>query len=282
MPIICQVQIALVPGAMLDPKRVATGLGITYERAAQALEQLRDASQTGQAGAGAAARPAVVEQAVRAITDNLLGSGDGYRPSSPELTIEECVTKLREQADDWTAQASGFGGERRLADFAKRLRDVSDELLARANYMALTEAGGRLREQLSNLLIRLDHELFGQLGETRFRDGAGNLKHGRFRPGPAERCVQPYTQDILEAIADVLGTEPAMLLSCRPEDSDTLFSVWDRIPKSGRRQALSVPCASSSGTDKSGKTPVKGEENRSNLRAASEAPEWAGCETGEV
>ena len=55
-----------------------------------------------------------------------------------------------------------------------------------------------------------------------------------------ERCVQPYTQDILEAIADVLGTEPAILLSCRPEESDTLFSVWERIPKAGRRQALAV------------------------------------------
>jgi transcriptional regulator with XRE-family HTH domain len=55
-----------------------------------------------------------------------------------------------------------------------------------------------------------------------------------------ERCVQPYTQDILEAIADVLGAEPATLLSYKPEESETLFSVWKRIPKSGRRQALAV------------------------------------------
>jgi transcriptional regulator with XRE-family HTH domain len=55
-----------------------------------------------------------------------------------------------------------------------------------------------------------------------------------------ERCIQPYTQDILEGVADVLDTEPGTLLSCKPEESDTLFSVWERIPKSGRRQALAV------------------------------------------
>ena len=55
-----------------------------------------------------------------------------------------------------------------------------------------------------------------------------------------ERCLQPYTQDILEAIAEVLRTEPALLLSCTPEDSATVISAWERIPMSGRRQALAV------------------------------------------
>ena len=55
-----------------------------------------------------------------------------------------------------------------------------------------------------------------------------------------EHCLQPYTQDLLEATAEVLKTKPATLLSCGPEECETVLSVWERIPKSGRRQALAV------------------------------------------
>jgi transcriptional regulator with XRE-family HTH domain len=55
-----------------------------------------------------------------------------------------------------------------------------------------------------------------------------------------ERSIQPYNQDLLEAVAEVLQTEPASLLTRRPEESDPVLSVWERIPKPRRRQALAV------------------------------------------
>jgi transcriptional regulator with XRE-family HTH domain len=55
-----------------------------------------------------------------------------------------------------------------------------------------------------------------------------------------ERTLQPYTQDILEAIAEILRTDPASLLTRRPDEEDPVFSLWERIPKSRRRQALAV------------------------------------------
>jgi transcriptional regulator with XRE-family HTH domain len=55
-----------------------------------------------------------------------------------------------------------------------------------------------------------------------------------------ERGVQPYTQDLLDAAAEVLQTEPAALLTHRPEHAAPLMSVWECIPKPRRRQALAV------------------------------------------
>jgi hypothetical protein len=133
--------------SMVDPKRVATGLGVTYERAAQALGQLREASQPGTAGAGAAPRPALVEQAIQAITENVLTSADKksrQSPASAGFTIEECVSKLSEQADHWATQAAGASDDPRPANFAERFRAAADALLVRADYVVITEAGGRL------------------------------------------------------------------------------------------------------------------------------------------
>ena len=55
-----------------------------------------------------------------------------------------------------------------------------------------------------------------------------------------ERSVQPYTQDLLEAVAEILQVAPAALLTHRPEETTPLLSVWERIPKPRRRQALAV------------------------------------------
>jgi transcriptional regulator with XRE-family HTH domain len=55
-----------------------------------------------------------------------------------------------------------------------------------------------------------------------------------------ERSLQPYTQDVIEAVAEILQTDAASLLTRRPDESEPLLSVWERIPSSRRRQALAL------------------------------------------
>ena len=51
-----------------------------------------------------------------------------------------------------------------------------------------------------------------------------------------ERGLQPYSQPILEAIADALGTDPASLLM-RDPDEPGIWSVWEQA-KPGDRQKI--------------------------------------------
>lgn len=50
-----------------------------------------------------------------------------------------------------------------------------------------------------------------------------------------EKGKQPYSQPILEALADVLETDPASLLMRDPTQGEAIWSLWDRIevPKQG-------------------------------------------------
>lgn len=44
----------------------------------------------------------------------------------------------------------------------------------------------------------------------------------------------PYTQDVLEAIAEALNTDPASLLMRDPTNPDAMWSIWDQA-KQGQR-----------------------------------------------
>lgn len=55
-----------------------------------------------------------------------------------------------------------------------------------------------------------------------------------------EKGSQPYTQDVLEAIADALGTSPAALLMFDPSRDNGLLTLWDRIPVEERKRAWNV------------------------------------------
>ncbi len=44
-----------------------------------------------------------------------------------------------------------------------------------------------------------------------------------------ERGLQPYSQPILEAIAEALDTKPAILLTRDPNDRDGVWAVWDMV-----------------------------------------------------
>lgn len=52
-----------------------------------------------------------------------------------------------------------------------------------------------------------------------------------------ERGIQPYSQPVLEAIAEALGTEPASLLMRNPNDPEGIWTVWDHA-KSGERKTI--------------------------------------------
>src|SRR5437868_6880266 len=52
-----------------------------------------------------------------------------------------------------------------------------------------------------------------------------------------ESGTQPYTQDVLEALADALRTDPASLLMRNPDDPEAIWSLWDNA-KPGERQMI--------------------------------------------
>lgn len=55
-----------------------------------------------------------------------------------------------------------------------------------------------------------------------------------------ERGMLPYNQDMLERLAEALGTEPASLLMRDPTDPDGIWNIWDRALPGTRRQIASV------------------------------------------
>lgn len=55
-----------------------------------------------------------------------------------------------------------------------------------------------------------------------------------------ERGLQPYSQPLLEALAEALGCEPADLLMRNPTDPDGIWSIWDNIAPADRPRAVAV------------------------------------------
>lgn len=55
-----------------------------------------------------------------------------------------------------------------------------------------------------------------------------------------ERGYLPYNQEMLERIADALGTDVASLLIRDPTEPEAIWSLWDRARPGERRQIASV------------------------------------------
>lgn len=55
-----------------------------------------------------------------------------------------------------------------------------------------------------------------------------------------ERGLRPYSQALLEALADELGTDPASLLMRDPTDPEGIWSIWEQVPPVDRARAISV------------------------------------------
>lgn len=49
-----------------------------------------------------------------------------------------------------------------------------------------------------------------------------------------------YTRELLEALADGLGCEPADLLMRDPTDPEAPWSIWDTLPPLQRRQVVEI------------------------------------------
>lgn len=55
-----------------------------------------------------------------------------------------------------------------------------------------------------------------------------------------ERGLQPYSQPILEALAELYRTDEACLLMVDPTEGDGIWAVWDRAKPSTRRQIIEI------------------------------------------
>lgn len=55
-----------------------------------------------------------------------------------------------------------------------------------------------------------------------------------------ENGKHPYSQPLLEALAEALRCEPADLLVRDPSREDYLWSIWDQIPPTQRPQAVKI------------------------------------------
>ena len=55
-----------------------------------------------------------------------------------------------------------------------------------------------------------------------------------------EKGLQPYSQPLLEAIADALTCQPADLLMRVPGQEDEIRLVWSQLSPEKRRQALGI------------------------------------------
>jgi transcriptional regulator with XRE-family HTH domain len=55
-----------------------------------------------------------------------------------------------------------------------------------------------------------------------------------------ENGITPYTQDVVEAYARVLGCTVADLVSRPPSDPEGLWAIWDRLHADDKRRAVAV------------------------------------------
>lgn len=71
-----------------------------------------------------------------------------------------------------------------------------------------------------------------QLGE------AIHLSHAQL--GRIERGLQPYNQALLEAVADVLGTDVPSLIMRDPTDDTGIWSIWDHAKVAERQMIVDI------------------------------------------
>lgn len=64
------------------------------------------------------------------------------------------------------------------------------------------------------------------------------ITHGQL--SKVERGLRPYSQPMLEKLAEELGTEPASLLMRNPTDPEGIWSIWDQVPPTERQRAITI------------------------------------------
>jgi transcriptional regulator with XRE-family HTH domain len=61
---------------------------------------------------------------------------------------------------------------------------------------------------------------------------AVGLSHAQL--GRIERGLQPYNQELLEALAELYGTAPASLIMRDPTNDEGIWSLWDQAKEAER------------------------------------------------
>ena len=103
-------------------------------------------------------------------------------------------------------------------------------------YMKRVTPNFRRRQQYRTTFIRQWREARGlTLEQLAERIGTTHASLSRI-----ERGKQPYTQPMLEAIADALGTDAASLIMRDPLDAEGIWSVWDQAEPGERRMIVDL------------------------------------------
>ena len=103
-------------------------------------------------------------------------------------------------------------------------------------YMGKQRVISRFRRQARPTYIRAWRLYRGlTLEQTAERVGTsvGGFTHASL--SRIERGLQPYSQPILEALADALGTDAASLLMRDPLQAEEIWSLWDQAKPGERR-----------------------------------------------
>ena len=68
---------------------------------------------------------------------------------------------------------------------------------------------------------------------------AGKLDMSASQLSRIESGNSPYTQDFLEAVAVIYGTDPISLLTVDPNDEDAIWPIWESASALDRRKIVS-------------------------------------------
>ncbi len=55
-----------------------------------------------------------------------------------------------------------------------------------------------------------------------------------------ERGLIPYSQELLELVADYLNTDPASIIMRDPTDSEALWTLWERAQQGERKMIVDI------------------------------------------
>lgn len=72
----------------------------------------------------------------------------------------------------------------------------------------------------------------------RVGEKTGGMSHATL--SRIERGLQPWSQPVLEAIAEALGTDVVSLLIRDPKDPDAIWSIWDQAKPAERKMIVDI------------------------------------------
>lgn len=111
---------------------------------------------------------------------------------------------------------------------------VQVKLLVHHTYMARKQVRPRPKQRLYGPHYLRHWREHKQMTLEAAGEAVG-LSHAQL--GRIERRLQKYNQELLEALAELYGTDPASLIVRDPTAPDAMWSLWDQA-KAGQRQEI--------------------------------------------